>query len=62
MFWFKRVPENVLKAKYTEVLKSLMGLLGKYGDNANNPILIKSVSKIILTALRVNFIFIKIFF
>ena len=38
-----RVPENVLRAKYSQILSALMQPLVKYGENANNVTLIKSV-------------------
>lgn len=38
----KKVPENVLRAKYLDILKALMDPLVKYGEAANNVTLIKS--------------------
>jgi ribosomal RNA-processing protein 12 len=38
----KKIPENVLRAKYSEILKALMEPLIKYGGEANNVTLIKS--------------------
>jgi hypothetical protein len=48
MFWFfKRVPENVLRAKYIQLLNAIMDPLVKYGEEANNVTLIKSVSYLV---------------
>ena len=38
----KKVPENVLRAKYFEILSALMQPLVRYGEEANNVTLIKS--------------------
>ena len=39
----KKVPENVLRAKYDEIVHALMAPLNKYGgDKANNTTLVKS--------------------
>ena len=39
----KKVPENVLRAKYSDLIKTLTEQLDQYSNSSNNVTLVKSV-------------------